>query len=108
MAFVSGRRRRCRLGVGPSRPRWLCGPADSTKLAGTIGGSMTVLFFTIALAWLLTLTVAFLGVTRHLGAMQAGGVGVQAPNGGAMFDGDGPWIPSLLPERAANALGARG
>lgn len=69
---------------------------------------MTVLFFAIVLAWLLVLTVAFLGVTRHLGSMQAGGAGLQAPNGGAMFDADGPWIPSLLPERAATALGARG
>lgn len=69
---------------------------------------MTVLFFTIVLAWLLVLTVAFLGVTRHLGSMQAAGAGLQAPNGGAMFDTDGPWIPSLLPERAATALGARG
>ncbi len=69
---------------------------------------MITLFFAIVLAWLLALTVAFVAVTRHLGVMQAAGAGLAAPQGGALLDTDGPWIPSVLPDRAAMAFRAHG
>ena len=58
----------------------------------------------IALVWLLVLTVLFIGVVRHLGALQITGASTTAPESGFNFDTDGPWIPSPLPERAVDAL----
>lgn len=61
-----------------------------------------------ALLWLLVLTIAFVGVVRHLGAMQAAGGSIQAPQSGLLFDTDGPWIPSELPARATATFRSAG
>lgn len=60
---------------------------------------VTQLFFGITLVWLAVLTIAFVGVTRHLGAAQVANGGVLSGYGGAVLDADGPWIPSALPDR---------
>jgi hypothetical protein len=65
---------------------------------------VTGLFIGIILVWLAVLTVAFVGVTRHLGAAQAAGAGPSVGQGGALLDGDGPWIPSVLPDRVRDSL----
>lgn len=62
----------------------------------------------IGLLWLLMLTLAVAGLTRHMGAIKAASVGGTAPEGGWLFDTDGPWIPSDLPPRAAAAFGSNG
>jgi hypothetical protein len=72
------------------------------------GGVMIEVFLVIGLLWLLVLTVAFAGIVRHLAAMQVAGVGSAAPEGGWLFDTDGPWVPSALPDRAAAALHGHG
>lgn len=69
---------------------------------------LTNVLLTVGLLWLLVLTILFAGVVRHLGAMQAAGTGDQAPRGGWLFDTDGPWIPSELPDRARAALQTNG
>lgn len=69
---------------------------------------MIEVFLVIGLLWLLVLTVAFAGIVRHLAAMQVAGVGSAAPEGGWLFDTDGPWVPSALPDRAAAALHGHG
>jgi hypothetical protein len=69
---------------------------------------MTELFVVVVLVWLSALTVAFLGLTRHLAAVQATGAAASAPEGGALLDTDGPFIPSPLPDRTVAAFGAHG
>lgn len=65
---------------------------------------MIEVLLVLGLVWLLVLTVAFLGVVRHLGAVAAANVGAAPRQGGALFETDGPWIPSDLPERAVTAF----
>jgi hypothetical protein len=69
---------------------------------------MIAFFFAVVFVWLAVLTVAFVGVTRHLGVLQAAGAGLEAPQGGALLDADGPWIPSALSDRATTAFRAHG
>lgn len=69
---------------------------------------LTNVLLAVGLVWLLTLTVLFASVVRHLGAIQAVGTNGQAPSGGWLFDTDGPWIPSSLPDRARAILQASG
>jgi hypothetical protein len=66
-----------------------------------VTGALLVLGF----AWLLGLTVLVGALIRHMGALQiVAGFG-SAPQGMSFnFDTDGPWIPSVLPGRAAAAL----
>lgn len=65
---------------------------------------MLEVLLVVGLVWLLALTIAFLGVTRYVGAIQATAAGGQAPDGGWLFDTDGPWVPSPLPSRASGAF----
>lgn len=64
--------------------------------------------FVVGFVWLLALTVAFVGIVRHLGAVQAAGTSIKPPDGGWLFDTDGPFIPSDLPDRAIPLLNSAG
>jgi hypothetical protein len=52
----------------------------------------------IELVWLSILTVAVVALVRYLGVQQAAVAGASAPQGGWLFDTDGPAVPSVLPE----------
>jgi hypothetical protein len=69
---------------------------------------MTEVFVVVVLVWMSALTVAVLGLTRHLAAVQATGAASSAPDGGALLDTDGPFIPSPLPDRTVAAFRAHG
>jgi hypothetical protein len=69
---------------------------------------MVTALLVVALVWLLVVTVLLAGVVRHLGGLQAAGVLTDASEVGFNFDTDGPWIPSVLPERAVAALSRAG
>lgn len=58
---------------------------------------MSMALQAVALVWLLALTVAFVGLVRYLGTLQASNVRGIAPQGGWLFDTDGPTVPSPLP-----------
>jgi hypothetical protein len=65
---------------------------------------MSIALQALALVWLLILTVGFLGLVRYLGTLQASNVGGKAPQGGWLFDTDGPMVPSPLPTATFEVL----
>lgn len=68
----------------------------------------TEVLLVIGFAWLLVVTLLLAGLVRHVGAMQAAGTTPRAPEGGWLFDTDGPWIPSEFPARARRILESHG
>lgn len=65
---------------------------------------MNVFLETLALVWLLVLTIGFLALVRYLAVAKLGGAGRVAPEGGFLFDTDGPDVPSTVPAVARLAL----